>query len=220
MSEVRLFSYAACPFAQRTRMALIEKQIEFSLTEIDVYNKPEGWSELSPYGKVPLLIHHGERVYESSIINEYLEEAFPAHPLMPTDPLLRARLRIWSHYCDNYYLAATSALVKHRDDPAQLAESRVKLDEVFRFIEFEGLRKLSDGPFWMGDQIGLTDIVYSPFLERFPSYTELWGVEIPVDCSRIHGWLSALQDRESYRQTASDAEDHLAGLKQRIGLAA
>jgi len=72
MSDIELFSYEACPYAQRTRMMMIEKGISVTLTEVDLYNKPEWWKELSPYGKVPLIRHNGDIVYESRIINEYL----------------------------------------------------------------------------------------------------------------------------------------------------
>jgi glutathione S-transferase len=81
VSQIRLYSYDACPFARRTRMVLAEKSIDFTLEAIDVHNKPEGWSEISPSGKVPLLRHRNTSIYESSIINQYLDELFPDPPL-------------------------------------------------------------------------------------------------------------------------------------------
>ena len=79
MSEIELFSYEACPFAQRTRMMLIEKQADFSLTEVNLKNKPDWWKKLSPTGKVPLIRHKNNIIYESRIINEYLEEILPGN---------------------------------------------------------------------------------------------------------------------------------------------
>ena len=93
MSKVELFSYEACPYAQRTRMVLIEKGIEFELTEIDLYERPAWFREVSPYGKVPVLRHDGRVVYESAIINQYLDEVFPEPPLMPADPYGRAQVQ-------------------------------------------------------------------------------------------------------------------------------
>ncbi|SVB10085.1 uncharacterized protein METZ01_LOCUS162939, partial [marine metagenome] len=80
MSSLEIFSSEGCPFAQRSRMVLIEKGVEFSLTEINLGKKPEGWEKISPYGKVPLLRNDGVTIYESAIINEYLDETFPDPP--------------------------------------------------------------------------------------------------------------------------------------------
>ena len=82
MSEIKIYSFDKCPFAQRTRMVLIEKNLLFELVEIDVYNKPDWFSSVSPYGKVPVLSHEGNTIYESAIINEYLDEVFPDTPLI------------------------------------------------------------------------------------------------------------------------------------------
>ena len=74
MSDIKIYSFDKCPYAQRTRMALIEKGLDFELIEIDVYNKPEWFHEISPYGKVPVIVHEGKTIFESAIINEYLDE--------------------------------------------------------------------------------------------------------------------------------------------------
>ena len=55
MAHLEIYSFEKCPFAQRTRMVLIEKDLEFDLIEIDVYNKPDWFPAVSPYGKVPVL---------------------------------------------------------------------------------------------------------------------------------------------------------------------
>ena len=216
MSTVELFSYEACPFAQRTRMVLIEKGIDFSLTEIDINNKPDGWEKISPYGKVPLLRHDGQRIYESAIINEYLDERFPEPPLMPAEPLSRARVRIWMDYCDHKYLPACYGLTKGRDDPEKKKQSLEGLRESLLFIEHEGLRQISDGPFWLGENPTLVDFQYMPFFERFPCYEEFWGAELPDECTRLKAWLAAMRERDSFRQTGHDREYHLEQYRQRI----
>jgi glutathione S-transferase len=99
-------------------MALIEKGIDFTLTEVDLYNKPEWFKQLSPYGKVPLLRHAGQIVYESRIINEYLEDAFPQRPLLPRDPIQKAKARIWIDYCDSYLMPALHKMIADRADAA------------------------------------------------------------------------------------------------------
>jgi glutathione S-transferase len=86
MAEIKLYSAVVCPYAHRTRLVLQEKGIDFDLIEIDLQNPPENFRKISPYGKVPAITHNNERVWESAIINEYLDEVFPNPPLLPSNP--------------------------------------------------------------------------------------------------------------------------------------
>lgn len=214
MSDVELFSFEACPFAQRTRMLMIEKDIDFSLTEVDLYNRPDWWDELSPYGKVPLLRHNGDIVYESRIINEYLEEAFPEPALLPQDVMRRAKARIWIDYVDSYLLPALHCLIADSGNEEKQLENRKTVEEKFLLLEHEGLRKLSDGPFFMGSDVTLVDLQLMPFIERFPCYEELWGASIPKDCARLHQWIEAMQARASHKQTVNTFEYHMERYKK------
>ena len=72
---------------------MIEKELPFELTEVDLSNKPD-WFKVSPYGKVPVIVDDGETIYESAIINEYLEEKYRNISMMPEEPIERARARI------------------------------------------------------------------------------------------------------------------------------
>ncbi len=209
MSALELYSYDACPYAQRTRMVLLEKGLDFKLVEVDLYNRPDWWADLSPYGKVPLLKHGDGIVYESAIINAYLDEVFPKPPLMPADPLQRAQARIWIDYCDSRFMPACHQLIQDRNDSEKQAENRAKLGEIFTFMENEALRKLSDGPYWMGEQLTLVDLQYAPFVERFPCYQDLWGAEWPEECTRLREWFTAISQRDSFQQTSHDLEFHM-----------
>ena len=100
MLEVEVISSSTCPFVQRTRMVLLEKQIQFTLTEIDLDNKPDGFTEISPYGKVPVVRHGKTVIFESAIINEYIEEVFPDRPLLPDTPEGRAQAKIWIDFAN------------------------------------------------------------------------------------------------------------------------
>jgi glutathione S-transferase len=213
--KVELFSYEACPFAQRTRMILIEKGIAYELTEIDVYQRPAWFRDVSPYGKVPLLRHDGRAIYESAIINEYLDETFPDPPMMPPDAYGRAQARIWMDYCDTRYLPVAHRLLVEREQPGKLAENRAKLTETMRFMEHEGLRKLGDGPYWMGAAATLVDFQYLPFFERFAVYEELAGAEWPDDCTRLRRWYETMSQRPSFLETRHTLDFHLEVQRRR-----
>lgn len=95
------------------------------------------------------MLRHGEAtVFESGIINQYLDEVFPEPPLLPEDPFLRSQARFWMDFCDTRFLQATRHLMSTLDDPEKLAESRDKVTEVLRLLEHEGLRKLGSGPYF------------------------------------------------------------------------
>jgi glutathione S-transferase len=89
--------------SQRVRMVLAEKAIPWTSRHIQ-FNTGDhlsaGYLKINPNGVVPTLVHNGEVIVESSVINEYLDEVFPELPLRPHDPLGRARMRSWCQYVE------------------------------------------------------------------------------------------------------------------------
>ena len=89
-----LYSGTTCPYSHRCRFVLYEKGMDFEIKDIDLFSKPEDISVMNPYGQVPILVERDLILYESNIINEYIDERFPHPQLMPADPLMRARARL------------------------------------------------------------------------------------------------------------------------------
>ncbi|HUS54599.1 MAG TPA: glutathione S-transferase family protein [Thermohalobaculum sp.] len=202
---MELYTARVCPYAHRSRLALIEKGLEFEHIEIDLGNKSERFLEVSPYGKVPALFHEGKTIYESVIINEYLDEVFPDPPLMPESYTFRAKARIWTHYCNEYFSPDLYAVIRNRE-PGMHPELAAKAIERLRFVEAEAFGKLSgDGPYWFGAEVSLTDLAWYPYFERLPAWTHYRGVAIPEDCPRLKAWSEAMAARHSVSQIANDA---------------
>jgi glutathione S-transferase len=201
MHTLHLYSYQACPFARRTRMTLSEKGLDYELTEIDVSNKPDNFAAISPYGKVPVLLHADGRIYESAIINEYLDESFPNPALMPAEPLQRAAARIWMDYCTQTFIKVSWELYKASTEADRTAATNA-LRDCLLFMEQAGLQTLSEGPYWLGKQFTLLDIQYLPF---FQSHIDNDRRHIPDECERLHRWLDAASTRPSYQQTLPKA---------------
>ena len=84
-----LYSTATCPFSHRCRIVLHEKDMDFQVIDVDPHNKPEDLAVISPYGRVPILIERDLVLYESNIINEYVDDRFPHPQLMPAEPVKR-----------------------------------------------------------------------------------------------------------------------------------
>src|SRR3569832_601308 len=96
-----LYSGTTCPFSQRCRLVLFEKGLDFEVRDVDLFNKPEDISIMNPYGQVPILVERDLVLYEANIINEYIDERFPHPQLMPADPVMRARARLFLHRFEN-----------------------------------------------------------------------------------------------------------------------
>ena len=90
---MNLYSGTTCPFSHRCRIVLYEKQMDFQVIDVDLFNKPEDIAIINPYNRVPVLVDRDLVLYESNIINEYIDERFPHPQLMPPDPIMRARAR-------------------------------------------------------------------------------------------------------------------------------
>ena len=188
---------------------MIEKEIPFELTEVDLRNKPDWFLAVSPYGKVPVIVDDGQTIYESAIINEYLDEKYISIPMMPEEPVERAKARIWMDYCTNKYLTLSrKLLVDHGNEELQ-TENKKKMKESLVYIEKECFEKNANGPFWLGNNISLVDLHYAPFFERFGAFKELFGVEWPEECIKISNWWSAIQKRDSYKMTVLPTEEHV-----------
>jgi glutathione S-transferase len=209
MSEIEIYSAVLCPFAHRSRLTLLEKGVPFELIEIDLQNKPANFQEISPYGKVPVLKHGNHRVWESAIINEYLDEVFPDPPLLPQDPMQRAQARIWINFADTRLFATTGKLLYSRDlqPPSALLK---ELTEHLRFMEHEGLRKISaSGPYWLGKALSLIDLTFYPWFEQLKVLEHFRNFQFPSGLDRLQQWWVAVAQRESVRSIANSPEFYL-----------
>lgn len=209
MTDIQIYSAVVCPYAHRSRLTLLEKGIEFDLIEIDLQNKPEGFTKISPYGKVPALKHGDERVWESAIINEYLDEVFPNPPLLPSNPIAKAQARIWIDFANTRFVPAFGKLLRN-PDAQQQEEAAKELYNHLEFIEDEGLGKLSgEGPYWFGEFISLVDLSFYPWFERLPALEDLRNFHLPSKFTRVQRWREAVSQRDSVKAIANSKEFYL-----------
>ncbi len=214
---MELFSARVCPYAHRTRLVLLEKGLPFEDIEIDFKNKLPRFLAVSPYGRVPALVHDGVALYESAIIDEYLDEVFPQPAMMPKDPATRARVRIWIDYLDHQFLDTYYDLLKNRD-PARHDALAAKAADGLRFIEREGIARLGGaGPYWLGSAPSLLDFAYYPFFERLPAWTHYRGLTLPDGCPRLRTWLGAMAERPSVLRIANDATYYIENYRGYAG---
>ena len=99
--RIKLYDFSSSPNCQRVKIVLHEKKLPFQIIPINIRKneqKSPAFLKLNPYGKVPAIIDEETVLYESCIINEYLDEKYPEPPLMPKDPALRGKIRILIEY--------------------------------------------------------------------------------------------------------------------------
>ena len=107
---MNLYSGTTDPFSHRCRIVLFEKGMDFEVIDVDLYNKPEDIAVINPYNRVPVLVDRDLVLYESNIINEYIDERFPHPQLMPPDPIMRARARQLLHTFEHELFSHIEAL--------------------------------------------------------------------------------------------------------------
>ena len=108
---LKLYHYEPSANSMKPLLCLAEKGIDYESHYVDLHNFEQHSAEfvaLNPNGQVPVLIHDGAVINESTVINEYLDEVFPQVRLVPVDPVARAHMRIWSKYVDEYFCPALS----------------------------------------------------------------------------------------------------------------
>jgi glutathione S-transferase len=113
MSTLQLYHYEPSANSMKPLLCLAEKGIPYESHYVDLHNfeqHSEAFVALNPNGQVPVLIHNGAVITESTVINEYLDEVFPGTRLVPQDPVTRARMRIWNKFVDEYFCPALSRI--------------------------------------------------------------------------------------------------------------
>ena len=208
MPKLELVTAEVCPFAQRSHMTLLEKNLEFELREVELENKPSWFETISPYSKVPVLCHGNIQVYESTIINEYLEESFPERRLLPDDPSKRANARIWIDFDNTKFVPVFYKLLLEQESSLQKILV-AQMTERLVFLDQEGFSSASKGPYWFGQKLSLVDLSLYPHFERFPVLTEYRGMNIPRSCRRLRAWLDVMRERSSAVVTAHEPGFHI-----------
>jgi glutathione S-transferase len=218
MSNLQLYFAKASTFSQRTRVVLLEKGIDFTSIEIDLQHKPETFTKISRYGKVPALKHGDTEIYESAIINEYLDEVFPEPALLPRDPAAKAVARIWIDYANTRLAPAFNKLLRGKDIQEQEQGRREFLAALLE-IEQEGLGKLAgNGSYWLGENFSLVDISFYPWFERLPVLEKFRNFTLPLETPRLQRWWENLRHRDSIQAVANTTEFYLQRFAHILGL--
>jgi glutathione S-transferase len=196
---IRLYDYLDCPFCQKVRVVLAEKDLEYERIYVDLRKNEQKVPEflkLNPYGKVPVLIDDDVVVYDSTIVNEYLNEEYPIPPLMPEDSAGRARVRLLEDFCDNSFIPPAGMVLAeiHKPEAERDAEKvRRYQGEVGRVLA--RLEPQLDGKEYLVGEFSLADVAFAP---RVLILHQL-GVEVESRLQNVQAWITRLRERPSVR---------------------
>lgn len=193
-----LYSGNTCPFSQRCRFVLFEKGMDFEIRDIDLYHKPEDINVMNPYGDVPILVERDLVLYESNIINEYIDERFPHPQLMPPDPVMRARVRLLLFNFEREIFQYVHVLEDKASDEKAKAEAR----EIIRNQLVRLSPIVSRTKYMFGDELTMLDIAMAPLLWRLNYY----GIELPANASAVHKYAERVFSRPAFIEALTPSE--------------
>jgi glutathione S-transferase len=185
--------------SDRVKIALAEKGLAWDGVTVSLAKKDQKRPEhlrRNPYGKIPVIDDDGKILFESCIINEYLDEKYPNPPLMPKDPFLRGRGRILVDYALNYlhepYWTLRGEMLKKESERngAVTDEKRRTLRKLLEYLE----GALGDKPYFF-DDFSLTDIAVIPRFLRMEAYGAMPAPTLP----KLNQWLERMKERPSVK---------------------
>jgi stringent starvation protein A len=192
-----LFSNPTCPHSHRVRIVLAEKGISLDVVEVEAGSLPEDLIELNPYNSVPTLVDRDLVLYDSRVIAEYLDERFPHPPLMPVDPVSRARFRLALYHIERDWYSLVDDLERGDKRTANRARKNLR-ESLLSSVDLFGVK-----PFFMSDEFSLVDCSIAPILWRLPR----WEVDLPPSHARnIIKYAETLFSRNSFRTSLTELE--------------
>ena len=198
-SVMTLYSGSNDPYSHRARIVLAEKSVAYEIHEIEQGELPEDLIDLNPYNSVPTLVDRDLVLYDSRVVMEYLDERFPHPPLMPVDPVSRARTRLMLHRIDHDWYSLLDDLTGDNQDKKDTAIKEFKASVTSVAPIFEAK------PFFMSEEFSLVDACIAPLLWRLNEY----GIELPSQASSVKAYAERLFNRASFKESLTKKESEI-----------
>ncbi len=177
-------------------MVLHEKGVGFETYEVDLSNKSDEFLAASPTGKVPVVVVDGDSLYESNVVNQYLDEVADGVSLLPAGPKQRAYTRIWMAFADDKFFPALFAASAGRErgySEEKISEAEGKLAAILTDLE----RQLEGRDYLVGD-FSLADIAYAGNFVRLREMEEK-NILTLEKYPNVRAWMERVEARESYK---------------------
>ena len=195
-SVMSCFSSPIDPECHRARIVLAEKDIAVEIHDVDMDNLPEDLIDLNPYATVPTMVDRDLVLYNSRVLIEYLDERFPHPPLMPVDPVSRAKSRLALFRIESDWFSLLGDIEhgtekKKAQAKKALTESLTNSAEVFSAM-----------PYFLSTEFSLLDCSIAPILWRLPYYE----IELPASAKPLTAYMKRVFARTSFQASLSEQE--------------
>lgn len=200
---IKLYTFPPSTNSRKVRIALIEKGLEFERVNIDLSKREQKSPEylkIHPFGQLPALDDEGFVLYDSTIINEYLEDEYPYPALMPKDSEGRARARLMEDFRDNHFNPYFVHIIQEirkpegERDNQRLDNAKAEINRAFERIERE-----LEGREYLADTFSLADIAFMPNLDLL----DRLGVGVDPKFKNTLAWIDRLKGRASFSASAT-----------------
>ncbi len=196
-----LYSGTTSPYSHRCRFVLFEKGMDFEIRDVDLFSKPEEIMAMNPYGQVPILVERDLILYESNIINEYIDERFPHPQLMPGDPVDRARVRLFLLNFEKELFAHVNTIEaqmgkKGADKELEKARSHIR-DRLTQLAPVFLKNK-----YMLGENFSMLDVAIAPLLWRLDYY----GIELSKNAAPLLKYAERIFSRPAYIEALTPSE--------------
>jgi stringent starvation protein A len=197
-----LYSGTTCPYSHRCRFVLFEKGMDFEIRDVDLFAKPEDIALMNPYNDVPILVERDLILYESNIINEYIDERFPHPQLMPGDPLARARVRLFLLNFEKELFAYVNLIENRANGPKPtdkvLEKSRNQIRD--RLTQLAPI--FLKNRFMLGDDFSMLDVAIAPLLWRLDFY----GIDMSKNAAPLLKYAERIFSRPAFIEALTPSE--------------
>jgi RNA polymerase-associated protein len=195
-----LFSAPHDPWSHRVRIVLAEKGLGIEIVSVAAGSLPEDLLDLNPYHSAPTLVDRDLVLYDSRVIMEYIDERFPHPPLMPVDPLARAKTRLALFRIEHDWYPAALAIDAEPD-----RKLRPKLRQVLRDTILQSTDLFKVRPYFLSAEFSMVDATIAPILWRLPHYE----IDLPPQAQPILKYAELVFSRPGFRESLSDAEQEM-----------
>ncbi|EGQ77668.1 MULTISPECIES: glutathione S-transferase N-terminal domain-containing protein [Neisseria] len=193
-----LYSGITCPFSQRCRFVLYEKGMDFEIKDVDIFNKPEDLAVMNPYNQVPVLVERDLILYESNIINEYIDERFPHPQLMPGDPVMRGRGRLVLFRMEKELFSLVHVLENPNSTNKEMAKAREAIGNGLTMLA----PAFTKNKYILGDDFSMIDVALSPLLWRLDHY----DIKLGKSAAPLLKYAERIFQREAFIEAMTPAE--------------
>ena len=191
-----LYSGTTDPYSHRCRIVLYEKGMDFQVIDVDLANKPEDLAVINPHTQVPVLVERDLVLQQANIINEYIDERFPHPQLMPADPVMRARARLFLHNFEEQLFSHIADIGTGNGKAAEKARMAIR-DNLTQIVPL-----FSRQEYILGDEFSMLDVAIAPLLWRLGHY----GIELPKQAAPLLKYAERIFSRPAYIEAMTPSE--------------